>query len=144
MRRWFILAVLCAVILPFSSAVGVSAKGELQTSGGSGTEIRLRADLNPTAAGGMADGHADWRSRGGRRQFSIEVEDVQRDGVGRARVVRAGTVVWTRSITISGGFADLNLDTQNGQAVPSLQAGDVVQVRDSSGTLILRGTLQPD
>jgi hypothetical protein len=106
--------------------------------------VRLRAEFTATAAGGLADGHADYRQESGQRRLSVEVEDVQRDGTGRVIIRRGTTTIFSRAIRIVGGFADLNLDTANGNIVPILQVNDVVQVRDSSGALILRGRFQTD
>ena len=135
MKQYAILALMCAAMLTLGSASGVAAGSR---------EVRLRAEFTATAAGGPADGHADWRKEGSRTRLSVEVEDVQQDGTGRVIIRRGTTTIFSRAITIVNGFSDLNLDTANGDTVPALQVGDVVRVRDSSGALILRGTFRRD
>ena len=135
MKSFFMLVVICIVTLSAGSATLVHAGA---------SEIRLRADFTATAAGGPADGQADWRRAGTRTRLSVEVEDVQRNGTGRVLIVRGTTTIFNRAITIVNGFADLNLDTLNGHTVPTVKAGDVVRVKDSSGAVILRGTFRVD
>lgn len=134
MKYRIVLALICALVLSAVSVATTSAQ----------TEVRLRAEFTATAAGRPADGHADWRREPGRTRLSVEVEDVTRDGTGRVVISRGTTVVFSRAITIAGGFSDLNLDSRNGNAVPALRAGDVVRIQDSAGTLILVGRFQPD
>jgi hypothetical protein len=129
-----VVALACALVLSMASVATTSAQ----------TEVRLRAEFTATAAGGPADGHADWRREGARTRLSVEVEDVTRDGTGRVVILRGTTVVFSRAINIVGGFSDLNLDTANGNVVPALRVGDVVRIRDSSGALILVGRFQLD
>jgi hypothetical protein len=109
----------------------------------SAVEIRFRAELNATAQDPLASGHADWRldTQTGQRRLSVEVEDVASTNQAYATV--NGRFVGV--LNIVNGFADLNLDSQNGNPIPRATTGTVVQVRRSSdNVLILSGTFQPD
>jgi hypothetical protein len=99
---------------------------------------RLEAELTPTRAAGLGSAKAKFESRGNRRKFSVEGEDLTPFN-GRSAVV---TVAGRRigAAPISGGLFDLNRDTRNGQAVPNMAAGDVVVVT-VDGTRLFRGAL---
>ena len=107
----------------------------------SGAETKLRVRLTSTAADPLASGSAKFEMRPDRIRFSTEVEDVA--SVSNIRVVAAGNDMGT--LPIVAGFADLNLDSRDGDTVPVLSVGDLVQVFNTNGNvLILSGNLQPD
>lgn len=103
----------------------------------------LTAPLVSTDADPLASGRADWEEfADGRIKFSVEVEDVSMDGVARAVVVRPGSgIIFKGTFTITLGLGDLNMDTDNGDNPPILQAGDRVVVVNANRERILRGTL---
>jgi hypothetical protein len=102
----------------------------------SGTEeARLEAELRATQSDPLASGTAKWEIRPDRVKFSTEVEDVTTSGNHEVRV--NGAVIG--SVNVVAGFGDLNLDSRDGDTVPTMNAGDLVQVRNPSGRVILRG-----
>lgn len=114
----------------------------------SAQELVLRSRLAGGAIDGLVpSGHADYRQRPGEKRFSTEVEDVNlapgtilsvfilQDG-GETRV---GDLVLGPP-PVRGG--DLNLDTRDGQPVPTMRPGTVVIVREPDGTAILSGVLR--
>ena len=123
-----------AAVAPAPSEASISAST-------SADEIRLEVRLTATDVNRRASGTAKYEQRPDRRRFGTEVEGVAVNGTGRVNVNRAGTNMLNRPIQIVNGFGDLNLDTQNGQTVPQLKAGDNVRVYNAKGQLILRGKL---
>ena len=103
--------------------------------------IELEADLIPTNADPFASGEAKFEKRDDRTRFEVEVEDVS--SIGELDVRANGSSVG--SITVDeNGDGQLELDTRNGDTVPDLEAGDVVEVFNAVGDLILSGTLEVD
>ena len=113
----------------------------------SGAETRLKARLTgPAIAALKPSGEAEFRSSVGRSRLSVEVEDVN---------LPAGTplTVWSQRGTGAPAMigtitlgppplrtGELELNTQDGQTVPALQAGDVITIRNDTSA-ILSGTL---
>ena len=105
-----------------------------------GAEMRLRIPLVGSAINGVIPkGHADFRVRAdGRRQFEVEIEDVN---------LPAGTTftVLVDNVNVGqivlGQFfkGELELEAENGQSVPAVQQGTTVAVVNSAGTTILAG-----
>lgn len=106
-----------------------------------GNETRLEASLTATAEReALASGKAKFEMRSDRIRLSVEVQDVA--VAGHVEVFVDGDSVGI--VAVIAGGADINLDIRDGDSVPMLGAGALVQVRDTSdGTLILSGMLQP-
>ena len=105
-----------------------------------GTETRLRTSLSGGAA---ASGHADYRASTSpnRARLNVEVEDVNLPTGTKVDVVIDGNQIGTITISaapIRGG--ELELNTQDGQAVPSLKSGALVVIKNGD-TAILSGVL---
>ncbi len=105
-------------------------------------ETKLEARLTSTAKGkSLASGKAKFEMRSDRIRLSVEVEDVL--ATKEVEVFVNGASIGTVAIDAVGG-ADINLDSRDGDSVPILKAGDLVEVRATSdGALILSGTLEP-
>jgi hypothetical protein len=108
------------------------------------TETRLRTRL----AGGAInlktpEGNADFRSdSNGRTRLQVEVENVNLPNgtVLDVSVLHNGAPANVGHITLSAsGFGELELNSQDGNAVPAVVSGDVVIV-SNAGTAILSGT----
>ena len=143
----FIVLALVAFVAIFAT-VG-SSLSEASVS----IDTELRAQLAPTLAEPVASGHADFRQRPDRMRFRVEVDSVSKPGIGRVIVSRsvsspAPITVLDIPIAIVGdplqgmAFGNMNLDSRLGNEVPVMQPGDMVEVLDASGELILRGALQ--
>jgi plastocyanin len=114
---YFIILVVAAMsLLPF----GITTQNTSATT----SEIRMLADLNP-ANGVMADGRADYRERDGAMRLNVEVEDVTPNTTFTIEV--SGNTLGTIT-TNSFGIAELELNTNDGQIVPRVLRGDVVQI----------------
>jgi hypothetical protein len=111
---------------------------------GAAERVRLEAKLNATDADPLASGKGKYESRtgGARSRFSTEVEDVSVDGSGEVVVSRAGVEVLREVIEIAGGFGDLNLDSRR-DVIPTMLEGDLVEVFNADGVLILSAVLIP-
>ncbi len=127
---WIWLATLLAVV----ALIGLAQV----TQAGSG-ETRLEVRLDATAADPLASGTAKFEMRDDRTRLSVEVQDVASSGPLDVKV--NGSSVG--SITLVAGGGDLNLDSRDGDTVPSLSSGALVEVFDAGGTKILSGTLVP-
>jgi len=105
-------------------------------------EVRLRTNLSGSAIGRLVpSGHAEFRSRPGRMSFNVQVEDVNFPAGTVLQVFADGNLAGT--ITISGApdrGGELELNTQDGQPVPALSKGDLIQVKHGARN-ILAGVL---
>ena len=111
-------------------AITMLAMGpSLLTAGGS-PETRLRATLTGPRIGLLTpSGQADYRARDGRARLTIQVEDVS-VAVGTVldayiNGTKAGTIT-VGAVTLGG---ELDLNTDDGQSVPSVAKGAVVVVK---------------
>ncbi len=111
------------------------------TVAGKAGEVKLEGRLRATFADPLASGKAKFEMRSDRTRFSTEVQDVSTAGRGTVHLSRGGAVMLHEAITIALGFGDLNRDTRDGDAVPELAAGDLVEVFNADGALILSGLL---
>jgi hypothetical protein len=106
-------------------------------SRGSSNETRLEVDLTGSIDFPDADGRARYRDRGGEQELQIEVEDGPADTevtffVGMNQV---GSPVLTDNF----GFARLNLNSDDGDDVPSIGDGTAVSVR-AGDLVVVSGT----
>ncbi|HRF01729.1 MAG TPA: hypothetical protein PLI18_14495 [Pirellulaceae bacterium] len=115
-----LLLAVASVALMFVAALPQSGQC---AGGGGGGRVRLEARLS--GQGTPASGKARFEARGSRMKLTVEVEDFI-TAPAQATVNVAGNVY---VLNLSGaGFGDLNLDTENGQAVPDLSGGGSVVV----------------
>lgn len=115
-------------------------------SGESSTKVEVR--LVPAVGVGedLASGRAKGEQRPDRTRFAVEVEDVSNSsGLHSVRVTRAGVPVPdSAGLTMNVdalGFGELELNTQDGDTVPVVLAGDLVEVLNPASEVILSGTL---
>jgi len=117
-----------------------------------GDQIRLRAFLSTLAVDPLRQNEAEFRQRPDRTRFSTEVHNVNELGMGTVIVTRDSgttppTVILEAPITIvldpirGTGVGHLELDSRLGDGVPTMVAGDTVEVLDAVGQLIGTGTL---
>ena len=102
-------------------------------------ELRIESRLAGAAVNGLTpSGHARFRSRDGRRDFNVEVEKVN---------LPAGTVlgifvdgVHVSNLVINSTLeTEIELESERGQAVPSVTTASTVVVADAQGKTILSG-----
>ena len=105
--------------------------------GGSTEDILLIAPLTGTRQDPLASGTAKWNSRPDRVTFTCEVEDVTTSGDHEVLV----NGVSIGFVNVVAGLGDLNLDSRRGDVIPTMVAGQRVQVRIPGGRAILKGTL---
>ena len=110
----------------------------VQNASATTSEIRILADLNPppSAAGIAADGRADYRERGSSLRLNVEIEDATTNSTFAIEV--SGEPIST-IMTNSFGIAELELNTNDGQVVPKVLRGDLVQIFQGS-ELVLSGS----
>lgn len=111
----------------------------IQNASATSSEIRMLADLNPTN-GGVADGHADYRERGLSMRLNVEVEDVSPNTTFTIEI--SGNTLGTITTNIFG-IAELELNTNDGQAVPKVLRGDLVEIFQGT-ELVLSGSFNED
>ena len=127
---------------PVGADASASASLQLTTAttaakGGDAAEIRLQAPLAATRVDQLASGTARWESRPDRVTFTCEVEDITTTG--SHQVLVNGVLVG--SVSVVAGLGDLNMDSRDGDTIPTMNVGDRVQVKNPSGVVILKGTL---
>jgi acetamidase/formamidase len=106
------------------------------------TEIRLRTLLSGGAIGGKTpSGNADFRSEAARNRsrLNVEVENVNLpDGTVLTVFVSHGAAVMVGQIHLRAGFGEMELNSQDGDSVPTIVKGDMVTVNNGA-TVILTG-----
>ena len=121
----------------------LAAKADQGGAGNTNAEIRLRTRLTgATIQGRTPEGNADFRSDSrGRTRLNVEVENVNLPSgtVLTVSIQHGATVLRAGTITLSAAVEnELDLDSQDGDVVPAIQAGDMVIVTNA-GTTILVG-----
>ena len=115
-----------------------------QSTSATTSEIRMLADLNPppsgVGVGAAADGRADYRERDGSMRLNVEVEDVTPNTAFTIEV--SGNTLGTIT-TNSFGTAELELNTNDGQVVPRVVSGDVVEIFQGT-QLVLSGSFNEE
>jgi plastocyanin len=111
-----------------------------QNASATTSEIRMLADLNPANVGMGGDGRADYRERGLSMRLNVEVEDVTPNSTLAIEV--SGNPLGTIT-TNSFGIAELELTTNDGQVVPKVLRGDLVQIFQGT-ELVLSGSFNED
>src|ERR671918_1303022 len=129
------------------TAMSLLIFGILQNASATSSEIRMLADLNPptnVVEGGIgataADGMADYRERGNSMRLNVEVEDVSPNSTFTIEI--SGNTLGTIT-THSFGTAELELNTNDGQVVPKILRGDLVQIFQGT-ELVLSGNFDDD
>src|ERR671916_384199 len=126
------------------AAMSLLIFGILQNASATSSEIRMLADLNLPAdvvGGGIAaDGRADYRERGNSMRLNVEVEDVSPNSTFTIEI--SGNTLGTIT-TNSFGTAELELNTNDGQVVPKILRGDLVQIFQGT-ELVLSGNFDDD
>jgi hypothetical protein len=122
-----------------------AAASALGLSGSSSTKVEIR--LTPGSGNPLISGKAKGEQRTDRTRFSLEIEDASTTGTHAVRVTRSGaTVDNSAGLTInidSFGVGHLEMNTQDGATlVPVVLAGDLVEVVDGAGNVIVSGALQ--
>jgi hypothetical protein len=108
---------------------------------GNKNETRLRAQLTGAAIGNITpSGNADFRSDSrGRTRLNVEVEHVNlpQGTVLTVTLTHAGATSTVGTLTLSGtGFAELELNSQDGQTVPAVQSGDMIAVMNGASFVL--------
>ncbi len=132
------LAILAVASLMLLNAGGATHNALAAKEAG-GAETRLIASLRATPDGGLMSGETDYRANGASSRLNIQVEDAAADGRYGVAIWRPGntTAVFQATIEVAAGQTQLN--TTDGQTVPVIRAGDVVQVYSPGGNLVLSG-----
>jgi plastocyanin len=129
-----------SIIVLTMTAASLLIFGILQNASATSSEIRMLADLNPTNGGEMADGRADYRERGLSTRLNVEVEDVPPNSTFTVEI--SGEPLGTIR-TNSLGIGELERNTNDGQAIPKILGGDLIQVFQGT-ELVLSGSFVGD
>ena len=133
-----IIAVSVSSIL-FLGMMTLSAGVALAQSGGGG-EVRLSAKM----VSGAASGKADYRERGNRRRLNVEAEDLPNTTPSPQTVFVNGSPVGSMTLAACPVPAtqllcgELELNTQDGQSVPVIARGQIVNI--GANPAVLAGT----
>ncbi len=101
--------------------------------------INWQITLKHTAAFPRATGQAQYQSQPGQRDLQIEAEHLA-TLAGKRVVFYAKGVKLGSAVVTSRGVAQIDRNTELGQAVPKIGHGSHTSVRTASGAVILRGT----
>jgi hypothetical protein len=94
--------------------------------------------LHGTSAYARASGNAQYQWQAQQRQLSVEVEHVRSLRGTRVSVSVDGVTVGTMIVS-STGSAHIDLNTERGQAVPSVHHGSNVTVTTARGVAVVQG-----
>ena len=120
----------------FTIFVIVSLYGFVQFVDAAEDRTKLEADLiNPS---GKDDGKAKFEQRSDRITFSVEIEDQEPNSSFMIKVDGTTLDVFT---TDDSGFADFNLDSRDGDVIPIMTSGSLIDVIDSNGIISLSGKM---
>lgn len=98
---------------------------------------RLEGRLAGTKTAPMASGRARWEERPDRRKFNTQVEDLTASGAYGVKV----NGVSVATVTVSSGRGEVELDSRRGDTVPVMHVGDMVEVLNPAGDVVVRGVL---
>lgn len=101
---------------------------------GTETKITLAGSANYPAAKGTAKYKVD----GSEREFQVELENAKSLAGKTVNVYAKGVKVGSFKVS-SLGAGSLNLNTDNGQSVPFISTGSMVQIKTTAGALIASG-----
>jgi hypothetical protein len=124
-----------ALVLAATLALTTSAFAD------SKNEVRLRTQLTGNAIGNNApSGHADFRADSrGRTRLNVEVEHVNlpQGTMLTVTLTHAGATTTLSTLTLNAaGEGELELNSQDGDSVPAVQAGDVITVMNGAAAIV--------
>lgn len=132
-------AQLLAAVLVMGTLVGCGqgAVPALETTRDAG--ILWLVPLRAAPAYPAANGKAKYQDRGGEQEFQVEIEDVRSlRGKTLGVFVGGNRVGGARVNSLGEGRLELNSDL--GQNVPTVNKGTRVQVKTAAGTLVVSGS----
>lgn len=96
------------------------------TTSAEAQRIELEARMG---ANDSIQAQAKYEQRGARRKFNLELEDATPMAVYGVRIMRGAQIIdWGLIRANRFGFAEIDIDTFEGDNVPTLQAGDRVEI----------------
>lgn len=120
--------------------------GPLGVGAGGANRTKLEVRLDATDVDPLASGKTKWEQRFEddgitleRQRTSTEVEDVSTIGAHEI-LVNGASVGMSVEVDVLG-FGDLNLDSRDGDTVIDMAIGDLIEVLNPDGDVILTGTL---
>jgi hypothetical protein len=132
------LALFVALATAFGSSSVASARSAALSSQRTHF-VNLQIQLKGRRAFPHAAGSSQYQSQPGQSEFQVEVEHV-RALAGKQLLVKVnGTTVGKMKVS-TVGQADLTLNSELGQSVPTITGGSVVKVMTSSGALVVSGS----
>lgn len=136
-----------AALVAGPGSLGDPMRAAARTLGLSGvTSTKVEARLGGNTIDPLASGKAKGEQRTDRTRFAVEVEDASTNGPHIVHITRGGIEIALSPVIVDVdalGFGELDLNTQDGAVnVPVALVGDLVEVMNPNGDLILSGTLQ--
>ena len=126
MRRFTMITGVAAAIAVLATAVAVAA-------------VNWTITLTPGGAYPSATGSSQYQSQGAQRELQVEVEHLKALAGQRVTVFVNGSK-WASPMVSSLGIAQVDRNTDRGQAVPTISHGSTVRVQTPTGTVIAGGT----
>jgi hypothetical protein len=123
-------------VMALTAILAMAAMAPASQAKGGGT-IRTAA-LHGSTAFPAVNGKAKFKQDGNQRELQVEIEDAKRLAGRVVNVLVAGKQIGTMRVN-SFGVARLDRNTELGQAVPFVKAGQRVAVRTQAGTLVGSG-----
>ncbi len=126
MRRSITVSALAAALLVLTVGIAVAA-------------VNRTITLTHSASFPTASGSSQFQSQGTQRELQVEVEHIKVLSGKKVNVFVNGAK-WATLTVSSLGKAQVDRNTDVGQAVPKIAAGSTVRVRTLGGTLIASGS----
>jgi hypothetical protein len=128
------IALLVALGVAFASASAAGAR----SSAPAAQSVNLQIPLKGRRTFARAAGSSQYQSQPGQSEFQAEVEHV-RALAGKQLLVKVnGTTIGKMKVS-SLGQADLTLNSELGQSVPTITGGSAVKVTTSTGAVVVSG-----
>src|SRR5690348_3852901 len=111
-----------------AAALGANSDQSVTSASHGAATIDWKIPLKPGTAYRQATGSAEYKAKPGEREFQVEVEHIAGLAGKSVRIVVNGTLVGLAKVS-SLGNAQLDRNTELGQAVPNIVHGSSVVVR---------------
>ena len=131
-------AALVAALVAALASPSVASAPAPASSARSAQDVNLQISLKGRHAFAHAVGGSQYQSQSGQSEFQAEVEHV-RALAGKQLLFKVNGAMVGRMTVSKRGQADLTVNSELGQKVPSISSGTLVTITTGSGTMVVSG-----